>query len=130
MKQIAIKVENKRQFDALMKHYDEKGWESWSGVRPKKHVDISPNVILYSDEFNFDKHVFFSEDYTIIDFDTFSLLTGVKVADGIELKFSQLVTGKVTKDRIDFYANGENHAISFLDKKDIEEIYTAINSLQ
>lgn len=70
------------------------------------------------------------KDFEAISFDVFSQLTGVKVVDEIDLKFSQLVTGKVTKDRIDFYANGENHAISFLDKKDIEEIYIAINSLQ
>ena len=88
MKKIAIKVYNKAQFDALMKHYESKGWKPYSGCsfvivsNWAEGYESFPCNIEYSDNCKFAN---FTERYEILCFETFSQLTGVEAVKEIRL---------------------------------------------
>lgn len=126
MKQIAIKVENKRQFDALMTHYDEKGWKNFNECLPNELMGKwnIPAIIQYHDRFGAYKENQIS--HTVIDFDTFSQLTGVKVVNEIAVKLLNNSVANVFEHHIEF--NGS--PVDRLEALELEKIYTAYKSLQ
>lgn len=82
MKQIAIKVENEREFRSLMKHYEAKGWAWMGGDEPSdfKKTHVYEDVIEYNDNFKWpDRRCNNYSKYQIIPFTTLAQIVGIEV---------------------------------------------------
>jgi len=89
----AIQVNNEREFNLLMEHYESKGWKWYTGTSPiDKEPSLFfsyPNSIKYHDRF---QHSCTNKDYTIIPFADLAKEVGIKVPvfvlrseDGVDL---------------------------------------------
>jgi len=88
---IAVKVDNEKEFNALMKYYDSLGYVWNGGAKPmnKKNLNMYPNSIKFEDKF---QHSVGEEnkDYQIIPFADFAKDKGIKLPrittfDGVDL---------------------------------------------
>jgi hypothetical protein len=72
---IAIRIENKQQFDLLMGHFEAKGWEPYGGNQQ------FPNRVKNSDLILYDKvyHWTSQKDLTILTFSDFAEMAGIEV---------------------------------------------------
>lgn len=79
---IAVKVENEKEFKALMKYYDSLGWKWNGGLSPLSSTSIYfPNIINYEDKFmhGISKSDFIYEGGQIIPFSEFAEQNGIKL---------------------------------------------------
>jgi len=91
---IAVKVDNEKEFNALMKYYDSLGWKWCGGMNPLYYLengDVNtenfPFCIQYNDLFKWNLR---EDKYQIIPFTDFAKDKGIKVPllvseDGVEL---------------------------------------------
>lgn len=132
MKPIAIKVENKRQFEALMKHYEGKGWVSHLGY-PYEKLDEVWDCHVYGDNYyRFSENYPFINNYNIIPFHAFAQIAGIEVKDEIEITKNCFLI-KVNKEGV--YINAkEGYVISeegvMLTKETLESIYAAYQQIK
>lgn len=120
MKKIAIKINSKAEYDALMKHFKDKCWKWCTGTIPTEEPYKRQTDITYHDDImhNADGAL----DYEVISFSTFSALTGILAEPEEVIVQCGTMDIKVTKDGID--------APCFrLTATHLEEIYTAFKSL-
>lgn len=125
MKPIAIKIENKRQFDALMKHYEEKGWTNYNEIDYFSKSDYRwQDGVLFEYSNNYQTHLN-KGNWIIIDFDTFSQLTGVKVVEEVDVEITPFLTAKVQRLLVEF-----PEPIYRLGLENIKKIHSAMQSLK
>lgn len=126
MTKIAIQVKNKAEFEALMQHYESKGWKHQSATT------ITYNSVWYIIGYE-DKYERFALDYDeamnykTLTFHEFSQLTGVvaKVEDIIIEK--NYAVFKVNSFGV--FQNWSNGVYGAITADTLEEIYTAFKAL-
>lgn len=123
MKQIAIRVENKTQFDAVKQYHATLGTHF-----PNRDfiVDSFPcHITKYSSNMAWVREEQLN-DFEAIYFDVFSQLTGVKAVVEIEIKLLNDSVANVFEHHIEF--NGS--PVDRLEALELEAIYTAYKALQ
>ena len=127
-KKLAIKINNKHEFDLLMNHYDSKGWKANNGERPieMKRFDCKYTFqVQYNDKFFFDNsNTLEKNGFEIISFSNFANLMGIKAVK-ITIELSRDLTASITKEGVCF-RNG-NIELS-INGSHLSEIYTAFQS--
>jgi len=129
-KKIAIKVENGREFKALMGYYESMGWQRST----KSCACIQPNDSLFCiieygcnwcaiDESNTIAY----RNHDVISFATFATLIGIDLPPNEIIVQSKYCTFTVTPEFV--YQNWINGAGS-ITTQILEELYTAYKSLQ
>lgn len=125
---IAIRVENKREFEAVVCKMAENGWGDAPSLK-MRYAKVWP-LITYHDGFycSVDEHPLVLPDYTIITFQEFALISGVKVAPSeVVLKLDNEVY-KVTPHEV--YVDLDGRQILYIADSILEKIYEAYKSLQ
>ena len=132
-KKIAIRVNNEREFKALMEHYAQKGLTPGNKFGLNELEYNSCIAIGYGNSFS----SIYSEAelliYTILTFPQLASITGIKLPPSeIILNLSGLPQISVTANGATIGIQDESYLGSclHLDIKDIEELYTAYKSLQ
>ena len=123
MGNIVIKISNKGELEATIKHFEEKGWKAKNNLCLDFHADLP--YITFNDGFHLILGKFISDKWDIIDFATFSLLTGVTVTKEIIVELKGEGTAKVTAGFVYF-----SQVTRGLYESQIEEICTALQSLK
>lgn len=90
---IAVRVDNEKEFNALMKYYDSLGWKWESGLSPLEYECkiYFPSLVIYEDNFLSMNRVYAQyEGYKIIPFSDFAKEHDIRVPllvseDGVEL---------------------------------------------
>jgi hypothetical protein len=87
MKKLAIRVENEREYNALMKDYESKGWKWNGGVNPagKSYEDLDAPKIFIEFFDNF-RYFIYNGGYEIISFKAYEILTGLDYSDEIVIE--------------------------------------------
>lgn len=128
---IAIRVSNKREFDALMQHYESKGWVNTFGepaiqTQYRYNGKNTRENVSYVNSFSsYDEAIVKEYHDEVIDFSTFAQIAGIEVKDEIDVQITSLITASVTASGVSF-----NNPVRWLDAQDIEPIYAAYQSLQ
>jgi hypothetical protein len=127
-KPIAIKIDNEREFRALMKYYEDvREWCWQSGCAPKyKRYAVSDRYIRHKDRFTSFTSDDYDEEALIIPFAHLAALEGIELEpEEVIVDLTNLMSAIVKSDRIDF-----TPPVAWLDKESIEKIYTAIKSFE
>jgi hypothetical protein len=125
MKKLAIKVENEREYNALMKDYESKGWKWSSGCDPLEmdYMDfgLKNKIIEFKNNFIYDIS---DKIYEVISFKAYATLTGFNYSDEIVIEGAY---GKYTvkKDGVLFHKSE-----SCITASDLTLIMEAFNSLK
>jgi len=135
MKAIAIKVESEREFKALMQHYGSNNWHWCTGELANNcvcwnEVSNGNRLIEYNDKFSHNI-INDGQNKTILTFPQFASIAGIALPPNeiiIEIP-NGATKAFVTKDRVDFKADGVHSGIYWLSANDIREIHTAMQSL-
>lgn len=124
---IAIKVENEREFKALMEHYKSKGWVKNHGASEKFHIHYP--WIQYCDMC--DAVHGNSEFDLVLPFETFASIAGIQLPPNeIIIEINQVYKAVVTNGNVKFIgACGAEVGLYWLSSEHIREIHTAMQSL-
>ena len=101
---VAIQVNNEREFELLMKHYQSKGWKWKKNHNPfvAESLGLYPFFISYQDQFTGWKCTIIGEyKYTIITFEEFAAEIGIE----------KPVFAMMSEDGVPIYYNDEFHYV-------------------
>lgn len=123
MKTVAILIKNPRQFDALMLHYDNKGFKHNFGIKP---VYGQLLAVEYKDKYKLISRVDEADEkvYHFIPFEAFAELTGVDKCDTVIIQVNP-VTATVKSSSVHF-----DKSIEFMSDLFLTECYSAMMSLK
>lgn len=138
-KNVVIKVENEREYRALMKYYDTKGWTWIHGKEAtiKSHAFCEGDgrdrkYIEFNDRFSSDASA--RTDEFVVPFAHLAAIEGIELEpDEVVIEINSIITAECTKDGVVFSDGhpGAKHAKIFKATiEQIEEIYTALKSFE